>query len=220
MRFIATLVFAALVSNSASSETVYNNGTYGPTASSVTSIAAADDFKLAKDALIDNATFYAFTEFGENAPWDGTLDYAIFSNDKGLPGMLLTSGKGQDIKRKIIGDWGGAYGPQFQFDFSFEQSFLAKADTVYWFVLHLGEKYGGHNWFWNFIPEKAVRHGEYAVTSAGAGMSNWWNQHNRDRAFTLGGSTSAVPELPAIALLATGGVALSVVRKLLRATKT
>jgi hypothetical protein len=214
MRLLVCLAVAALASSQALSATVYDNGAFSSTASDIMSLLAADDFKLTKDTTIRGAAFHAFAEYGSYTPWDGTLDYAIFADDGGAPGALLTSGKGQTVQRTIVLDWGYPYGPQFKFEFAFQQAFEVKADTSYWFGLHIGEKYSGsYGWFWNFTSPLDGQNGQYAMTSQGGSMDNWINYNDADRAFTLSDTApSPVPEPVGLTLLAAGGCVLGAFR--------
>lgn len=206
MRSYFWLAGAIFFSVSVQASTVYDNGSASSSASNVSTLMVADDFRLNHDSIITGAGIYAFGDYGTDTPWDGTVDYAIFQGGDTKPGTLISSGKGQFATREVTRDLGYPDGAQYRFNFLFEEQTLVKANTTYWFGAHIGSEYGYSYWYWYFTDSNS---GAGSVISYKGTMDNWGG-YNGDRAFFLTGSAveSTVPEPAAGGMVLAAGLVL------------
>ena len=127
---------------------VYDNG--GPTAfsgSETTGWTQAEDFNIASGASITGATVY-LAGLGDLSAWDNVLDYFVYSDASGTPGVILTSGAAQN---KTVTDTGIPWccgGNAFLVDFDFEAAFQAAASTTYWLGIHASSDFDIDDIYW------------------------------------------------------------------------
>lgn len=108
---------------------VFDNGGAPDGVSYGYSIFTGGEFTLAEDFVLASDTFVKDFHFvSANEPT--TIQYAIYSDNGGLPGTELVSGTAQNLGTNFLG--GGLY----EVWFDLENPFLAEAGVTYWFSIH------------------------------------------------------------------------------------
>ncbi len=130
---------------------VYDNG--ASTHSEGTAVGhfiAADDFLLAVATDVSGASVDVWDGPADpnlNRYWDGTVEWWLFYDSAGLPGSLIASGTGKNIKqRNLVEDSFG--GRDFTVDFDFGEVISLPAGERVWLALHMQADYSRVSVFW------------------------------------------------------------------------
>lgn len=141
---------AGLIVNLAScawATTIYDNGSttfdYG---SEVAGFQQADDFTVSTTSAVSGVRFW--TTEGEGirngaVPFNGHIDYWIYSDVSAAPGSVLAQGIGVSIDRLDLGVHNHWYGRmhRYQYSFEFEHPFLTGSGQRYFLSLHMLDHY-------------------------------------------------------------------------------
>ena len=199
---LAAILF--IVSTSTNAEIVFDNGepTTYTDGKDMRNWLQADDFILNQDVILTGGHFWTFED---NVPiWDGTLEYFIFADASGTPGILISGGDGQSVQKDITDITPGGYG--YEYSFEFETPVSLVADNLYWFGLHMASDYSGLSDVFRW-GSNISGFGSTSFESEGGTLDNWTDS-GIHRAFYLEG----IPEPATILLFGVGGLAL--VRKI------
>lgn len=175
--------------------------------SEVTFFVIANDFVLSQTSTLESVKFWTNEGFGARQggnPWDGTIEYFLFSDAGGGPASsAFASGDGQSIARTFLGLSSMPSLDQFQlyhYEFSIESPVLLQGGVKYWIGLHLASDFQERDeiyWSSNF-PDGL---GDSTRFSAGGNFDSWsFSQTNST--FQLFGS--AVPSPGTLGLVALG----------------
>jgi hypothetical protein len=167
MKFI---LYAAIVlgctcaiSLGASTNTViYDNGPRAYYGHELSSFQVAEDFVLDTTMPIGGVRFWSLEGYGirPNAlPFDGHIDYWIYSEAGGKPAALLESGVATNLTRIDQGIEDHGYEPLHNFEnaFHFERSFEAIGGQRYFLALHMLDHY---------VTSDPLEYGEFYWASA------------------------------------------------------
>lgn len=213
---IKTLIFPILCffSTASSAGIIYDNGgvSIGDPGNETTRWVQADNFNITEGGLVKGAGVYIGSTRGNLTAWDGTLEYFLFADTGPKPGALISSGNGVNVTTSDTGIEWCCTGNAWLFEFDFESSFTAAANTDYWLGIHLSRDYGYDSLFW---IAQVNTPGEQSESLGGT--FNNWTIDNVERAFYLTGdivsSSADVSEPSMIFLLGIGIFCLAALRQ-------
>jgi hypothetical protein len=135
----------------------------------------ANQFQLSSPSSIGGAHIWT----AEGSPWDGTIEWMIFSDAGGRPGSPIASGTGQNINRIATGrDIMGGY-PEYEYDFELAGVPILATGTTYWFGIHLSSGFNGDLMGWE------TSGGSGYGASSYLGLFDNWVIHPWEYAFYL-----------------------------------
>ena len=162
----------------------YDNGTTDPNSDSGNEMSQwvqADDFELTSAASITGAEVDWF-DINSGNGWDGGIEWFIFADEGGHPGVPLDMGSGIVLGTTLISNANGW--DWFTTSFEFDHPVPLAGSTRYWFGLHWS---GDHAFirdrvFWAYSQEQHFNTSEESLFAA---FDNWIQFVAEDRAFRL-----------------------------------
>jgi hypothetical protein len=103
----------------------------------ISSYRHADDFVLAENSPVAAVRFWAIGNSSFASAFSGILSWAIFSDNAGVPGVVLVSGTGNMIR---VSDTGvpNFFGNRYSVTFNLVSPVSLSANTRYWLEIHEG----------------------------------------------------------------------------------
>jgi hypothetical protein len=202
MRITVSLAsILVIASASTNAEIIFDNGEpliFTTEATDLRSCLQADDFILSQDAILTGGHFWTFEDY--DAWWDGTLEYFIFEDNGGIPGITVISGSGKSIQKDVIFEH--PIGIRYEYSFELETTVSLVADNLYWFGLHMDSGYPGSLsvFRWESIMSGF---GSTSFESESGTLDNWTDT-GLHRAFYLEG----IPEPMTLMFFGLGGLLL------------
>jgi hypothetical protein len=155
----------------------------------------ADDFILSDPTTVHMFRVWGLSDLGETAGYLGTLHWALYTDNGGVPGFSIATGSGSARTYYGFMKW-----HHWQHDLSVPSLFLGPG--IYWLALHNGP-WTSTTWERYFWATSAQTGGN--VTQADRPFfGGWYNEHPFDLAFQVYGETGIVPEPSTVILLGTG----------------
>jgi subtilisin family serine protease len=131
-------------------QVVYDNGASTHSGgSAVGHFIAADDFTLGAATRVTGVSVdVSDGPATENRRWDGTVEWWLFDDNAGLPGSLLASGVGNNIRHRDVVE--NTFGfRDFTVDFDFGEEVPLAAGQMYWLALHMQSDFSRLSVFWD-----------------------------------------------------------------------
>lgn len=195
-RGTAALAGALLCTGAMAGEVVYDNGGPDQQSGYVATFAwVADDFVLPVDATISAMEFWFIVRVPGNS-WDGNVQYAIFNDASGMPGVLpISSGPAENITSEFIQGFtlGSSSYHEYRVTFDLQHSVSLVAGPTYWIALHLAQDglYDYENVAWETTNQVT---GAVSHYSADGHFNNWTSPPGaKSVAFNLQGPEAVVP---------------------------
>lgn len=188
---LAALALSTALALSSDGAIVFDNGASNHAGGTVISWAVtAEDFTLGATTTITDAHFWTRERDGD---WDRTLEWFIFEDVSGKPGVTpLYSGNGDSVNRSFNGYHDPSGESLYEYDFLLDSPVTLSAGT-YWFGLHLLDVFDHtKRIFWETTSSGSGNNGHYARD----GNFNSWETGGGELAFYLTNDTAsgAVPE--------------------------
>lgn len=163
---------------------IYENGNTDINSDSgneMTNWIQADDFQIATNEIVDAAECDWFSTTAGHPLWDGTIEWKIYFDNGGTPGLVHASGNGSNIQTVVIGNAQGWEWYNTAFDLG--QQVLLTAGQRYWLGLHFSTDCSTRDEvYWAYSSQQAFNFSQETFECVETGFLSFFAE---DRAFSL-----------------------------------
>jgi len=147
----------------------------------------ADDFEFTEDMVLSDVHIWGCDR---DTPWDGTIEWWIFDDNAGSPGVIVDQGNGILVDRTFTGETVPTLCPEFVMDFDLDHDVSLDGNVRYWLGLHMADDFSTSDLVAWELTDNSF--GSNKMESSGGTFDNWFDPVGGNFAFFLTGHSPIV----------------------------